>query len=92
MSLNGRKPLVTLEISLDLQEVNRAGIPIKTIMELSDEITEKVNDILIRIYPNLRVVDVARSAAYMTSFECNPPGDSIISAIFQGYAKDEKSQ
>ena len=87
MSLNGRKPLVTLEISLDLCEVNRAEIPIETLTGLSDEITEKVNDILTRIHPNLTVVDVARSAARLTSFECNPPGASTISAIFQGYAK-----
>ena len=88
MTLKGKQPLVTLEISLDLQEVNRAGIPIETLVGLSDEITEKVNDILTHIHSNLMVVDVARSAARLTSFECNPPGNPTINAIFQGYAKD----
>ena len=91
MALKGKQPLVTLEISLDLQEVNRAGIPIKTLAGLSDEITEKVNDVLTCIHPNLTVVDVARSAARLTSFECNLPSNPTINAIFQGYAKDDKS-
>ena len=92
MTLKGRNPLVTLEISLDLDEVKRVGIPLESLIGLSDEITEKANDILTRIHPNLTVVDVARSAAHITSFECNPSGSSILSAIFQGYAKDDKSQ
>ncbi len=87
MSLEGKQPLVTLELSLDLQEVNHAGIPIGTLEGLSDEITKKVKDILIFIHPDLVIVDVARSAAHLTSFECNPPGTPTISAIFQGYAK-----
>lgn len=87
MSLNGRKPLVTLEITLDLEEVNRVGIPLEALTGLSDEITEKVEDILTRIHPNLTIVDVARSAARLTIFECSPPGVSTINAIFQGYAK-----
>lgn len=85
--LNGKQPLVTLELSLDLQEVNRIGIPIGTLVGLSDKITEKVKDTLSLIHPDLTIVDVARSAAYLTSFECNPSGASTISAIFQGYAK-----
>lgn len=89
MSLKGKQPLVTLEISLDLHEVKRAGIPIETLVGLSDEITERVNDVLTLIHSKLTVVDVARSAAHLTSFECNPPGNSTISAIFQGYAKDD---
>ena len=92
MSLKGKQPLVTLEISLDLQEVNRAGIPIESLIGLSDEIAEKVEDILTRIHSNLTIVDVARSAARLTIFECNPPGESKICAIFQGYTKDDKSK
>lgn len=91
MSLKGKQPLVTLEISLNLHEINRAGIPIEALVGLSDEITERVNDLLTRIHPNLTIVDVARSVAHLTSFECNPPGNPTISAIFQGYVKDDKS-
>ena len=91
MSLNRRKPLVTLEISLDLEEVNRADIPLETLVGLSDEIEERVNGILTRIHSNLTIVDVSKSAARITSFECNLPGSSTISAIFQGYTKDDKS-
>ncbi|KKN56270.1 hypothetical protein LCGC14_0574150 [marine sediment metagenome] len=93
MTLKGRKPLVTLEISLDLEEIKRAaGVPLKTIIESSDKIQEKVEDILTLIYPNLTIVDVSKSAACITSFECNPLSSSVISAIFQGYAKDDKSK
>ena len=90
MTLKNRQPLITLEISLDLQEINRVGIPIKRLIGLSDEITEKVNNILSLIHPNLIVVDVARSAARLTPFECNSPSESTLSAIFQGYARDDK--
>jgi len=88
MSLKGKQPLVQLEISLNLQEINQAEIPIEKLAGLSDEITEKVNDVLTLIHPNLTVVDVARSAARLSSFDCNPFGSTTISAIFQGYAKD----
>ena len=91
MSLENKQPLVTLEISLDLQVLNRAGISIKPIIGLSDKITEKVQDIMTLIQPNLIIVDVARSAAHITSFECNPLGGAVISAIFQGYIKNDKS-
>jgi hypothetical protein len=87
MNLEGNQPLVTLEISLDLCEINRAGIPIESLVGLSDEIREKVKDILTRIHSNLTIVDAARSAARLTIFECNPPGESKICAIFRGYAK-----
>ena len=87
MSLEGKQPLITLELSLDLQEVNRAGIPVETLVGLSDKITEKVKDTLILIHPDLTIIDVARSAARLTSFECNPPGTPTINAIFQGYVK-----
>ena len=85
--LEGKQPLVKLKLSVDLQEVNRVGIPLVKLAGLSDEIKEKVKNLLSLISPDLIVVDESKNAGSITSFECNPPGPQIISAIFRGFVK-----
>jgi len=84
MTLNGKQPLMTLSLTADYTAIKRLGINLE---EISPKFQEAANSLLTIIHPNIEMVDVARSAAYATSFVESPEAILQIKAIFQAYEK-----
>jgi len=91
MSLNNKQPVITVTISLNLYKIQKE-ILMSRIKGMEDEIREKTAELMQRIYPNLRIVDVGTCAALASSFMCSfvkgTPPSSIIEAVFLGYEKE----
>lgn len=82
-----KQPLVKLELSIDLQEINNAGIPLRDLVSKSDKIAEKINDLLKFIYFDLTVVDVSKSPNSITkASKWTLPDSQTLNAVFRGYA------
>ncbi len=84
MTLNGKQPLMTLILTMDYAAAKKLGVDLE---ELSPRLQEAVQPFLETIHPNITIVDVAKSAAYSTSFIAGHKAPPQIEAIFQAYEK-----
>ena len=83
--INGKQPLITLSVKLNLADAKRLNI----LNDMSeDEFRNRVYNLLTFIYPNIMVVDLGTAAAHITSFTCAPQNSAEIEAVLTAYEKE----
>ncbi|KKL79130.1 hypothetical protein LCGC14_2017900 [marine sediment metagenome] len=87
MTLNGKQPLITVSVKLNLLDAKRLGIMDSDMVKDEGKIQSQIQTLLKSIHPNVTIVDVSKSAALASSFYCAPAPSSEIEACFLAYEK-----